>query len=209
MTRAPAVLRRARRKVLAHRRGLAALCAGLAVAAAVQSQASPPPPTTRVLVAARDLDGGVALRADDLARVAFDPDSVPEGVIGSAADALGRTTVGPVRAGEPLTDVRVLGSGLLDRHPGDVALPVRIGDPEAVDLLRVGDRVDVLAADPQQRADAVTVASDVPVLAIPPRRDSDPGLVSGGLIVVAVSDATALRLVGLGVSSFLSVALVR
>ena len=208
MTRAPAALRRLRRSLLAHRRGLAALCVGLAVAAGLQSQAAPAAPTVTVLVAARDLGGSTVIDSGDLSEVHFDPDSVPSGVL-TPTEALGRTTVGPVRAGEPLTDVRLLGAGLLEQQPGSVAAPVRIGDADALDLLRVGDRIDILAADPQRGGDAVVVAEDVPVLAVPQRRRTDPGLTGGGLLVVAVSEATALRLAGLGVSSFLSVVLVR
>ncbi|MBA2463571.1 MAG: pilus assembly protein CpaB [Nocardioidaceae bacterium] len=208
MTRAPAVLRRLRRTVLAHRRGLAAVCVGLAVAAGLQSQAAPAARTVSVLVAAHDLGGGVVVRPRDLAVVPFEPESVPSGAVGSTTEALGRTTVGAVRAGEPLTDVRLLGAGLLGQQPGSVAAPVRIGDADALDLLRVGDRIDILAADPRRRSDAVVVAEDVPVLAVPSGGRTDQGLLSGGLLVVAVPEATALGLAGLGVSSFLSFVLV-
>ena len=127
MTRAPAALRRLRRSLLAHRRGLAALCVGLAVAAGLQSQAAPAAPTVTVLVAARDLGGSTVIDSGDLSEVHFDPDSVPSAVV-TPTVALGRTTVGPVRAGEPLTDVHLLGAGLLEQQPGSVAAPVRIGD---------------------------------------------------------------------------------
>ncbi len=206
---APAALfRRLRRLVLARRRLLAALCAALAVATALQVNAAPPPPRTTVLTAARDLPPGTRVATGDLVPAAFDPASVPDGVL-TLGEAVGRTTVGPVRAGEPLTDVRLLGRGLLDRYPGAVAAPVRIGDAASVDLLRVGDRVTVLAADPQGDAGAVTVADTVPVIAVPPRRRSDPSLVSGALVVLAVDATTARELAGAGVTSFLSVVLVR
>ena len=209
MTRLGLPLRRLRRAVLARRRPLAAACAGLAVLAAVQANAAPPPPRTSVLVAARDLGGGVVVRAADLTRRSFAPDSVPTGVLGSARDAVGRTTVTPVRAGEPLTDVRLLSRSLLAGYPGSVAAPVRIGDPGAAALLRVGDRVDVLAADPQGAGPAVVVAPDAPVIALPGRAAGGTDLVSGALVVVAVPAATARDLAGAGVTSFLSVTLNR
>ncbi|QNN51560.1 Flp pilus assembly protein CpaB [Nocardioides mesophilus] len=202
-------LRRLRRALLARRRGLAAVCAGLAVLVAVQAQASPPPERVQVLVAAHDLGGGVPLRAADLATVPFPPERVPAGALTRAAAAVGRTAVGPVREGEPITDARLLASGLLDRHPGAVAVPVRIGDRDAVSLLHVGDHVDVLAADPQAREAAVTVASRAPVVALPAARSVDAGLQSGALVVLAVPRDVAARLAGLGVSQFLSVVLVR
>lgn len=199
-----------RRSVLAHRRPLAALCAALAVGAAVSAQAAPPPPRVRVLVAAHDLASGAVLGRADLTTRAFAPGSVPTGVLPAAGAALGRTTAAPVRAGEPLTDVRLLSRGLLAGYPGTVAAPVRIGDPAAVRLLRVGDRVDVLAADPQGSGPATLVAPDAPVVALP-ARSSEQGsdLVSGALVVLAVPDGTARQLAGAAVTSLLSVTISR
>jgi Flp pilus assembly protein CpaB len=203
-----ALFRRLRRFVLARRRMLAAVLAALAVATALQVNAAPPPPWTTVLTAARDLPPGTRVAAADLVPAAFAPASVPDGVL-TLGEAVGRTTVGPVRAGEPLTDVRLLGESLLDGYPGSVLAPVRIGDAASVDLLRAGDRVTVLAADPQGDTGAVPVADAVPVVAVPPRRRSDPGLVSGALVLLAVDPTTARELAGAGATSFLSVVLVR
>lgn len=203
------VLRRFRRAVLARRRLLAALFAALAVATALRAHAEPPPPRIPVVVAARDIPAGATVSADDLGRAGFAPGSVPDGVVASAQDAVGRTTVGPVRAGEPLTDVRLLGAGLLARYPGAVAAPVRLGDGATVELLRVGDRVDILAADPRGSGPAEVAARDAPVIAIPPPGDAGPGPTGGGLILVAVPDDTARVLAGHGVRSFLSAVIVR
>jgi hypothetical protein len=96
---------------------------------------------------------------------------------------------------------------LLDGYPGRVAAPVRVGDPGAVGLLRIGDRVDVIAADPQGGSDAVVVAQAVPVLALP--RAEDTALASGGLVVLAVGDETARTLAAASVSSYLSVVITR
>lgn len=197
--------RRVRAVVLGRRRLLAALCLGVAVALAVQARTAPPPPTVAVPVAARDLPAGARIAAGDVRLVAFRPGSAPAGLV-PARRAVGATTAGPVRAGEPLTDVRLLGPGLLAAHPGTVALPVSLADTAVLRLLRPGDRVDVLAADPQRRRDAVTVASDAPVLLVPPRPEaSAPG--GGGLVLVAVDEATARRVAGHAVASYLSVVL--
>jgi Flp pilus assembly protein CpaB len=209
MGRAGVIYRRVRRTVLARRRLLAALAAAGAVAAGLQAASAPPQPTTTVLTAARDLPAGSVLDAADLTETEFAPDSVPTGTLRSAGAAVGRTTAGPVRAGEPLTDVRLLSGSLLAGYPGSVAVPVRIGDPGAVALLRVGDRVEIVAADPQGRRPAELVASRVPVVAIPRRSTSSPGMVTGGLIVVATTEETAQRLAQAGVAAFLSVVLDR
>lgn len=202
-------LRRLRRAVLARRRVLAAVFAALAVATALRANAAPPPPRVPVLVASHDVAAGTTLSAGDVTSVGFAPGSVPDGVVESRAAALGRTTVGPITAGEPLTEVRLLGAGLLERYPGTVAAPVRLGDRATVGLLRVGDRIDILAADPQGSGPAVVAAHDVPVIAIPPRRDARAGLSGGGLVLVAVPDQTARALAGYGVRTFLSAVIVR
>jgi Flp pilus assembly protein CpaB len=209
MTRPLVAMRRLRRTILARRRTWAAVCAALAVAAALQANAAHPPARTMVLTAARDLPGGVVMTAADLRRTAFEPDSVPAGTVGSAAGILGRTTAGPLRAGEPLTDVRLVTTSLLEGYPGLVAVPVRIGDAGAVRLLRVGDRIDVLAADPQRRSPAALVEDDVPVLAIPRPDDATPGMSNGALLVVGVSDSAARTLAQASVSSVLSIVLTR
>jgi Flp pilus assembly protein CpaB len=195
--------------VLARRRPLAAVLAGLAVLAGVRAYAAPPPPTVTVLTAARDIAPGATVAPDDLTARPLPPEAVPSGMVRSAAEAVGRTTTGPVRAGEPLTDVRLLTDDLLVHHPGDVAAPVRIGDPGSVRLLRVGDRITLYAADPQGEREPVEAASAVPVISIPRARAEGVSAVSGALVVVAVPPETARRLAGLGVASFLSAVIVR
>jgi hypothetical protein len=54
-----------------------------------------------------------------------------------------------MRRGEPLTDVRLISSGLLDAYgPDTVATPVRIADAATARLLHHGDHVDVLSTNP-------------------------------------------------------------
>ncbi len=206
MNRLTLLHRRVRRSVLARRRLLAAVAAAAAVAAGLQATAAPPAETTLVLTASRDLPSGTVLAPGDLEAVPFDPDTVPSGVIASRSAAVGRTTAGPVRAGEPVTDVRMVSGSLLAAFPGDVATPVRIGDPAAVALLEVGDRVDVLAADPQGRSEAVVVAEDAPVIAIP-RAESPSVATPGALVVLATSDETAREIATAAVARYLSVVL--
>jgi Flp pilus assembly protein CpaB len=208
MNRLALLRRRVRRTVLARRRPIAAVAAAAAVAAGLHAAADPPPVTTPVLTAARDLPAGVVVRPGDLVRTAFSHASVPDGVLASGAEAVGRTTAAPLRAGEPITDVRLLGGSMLKAYPDAVAAPVRIGDPGAVRLLRVGDQVDVIAADPQT-GEAATVAFRAPVVALPGEPGAGSalggdGTTSGGLVVLAVSEPTARALAGAAVSSYLS-----
>jgi Flp pilus assembly protein CpaB len=199
--------RRLRRALLIRRRALAAVSAALAVFAGLQAASPRPPETRTVVVAAHDLQAGSVVGPGDLERAAFRPDNVPGGALPHAGAALGRTTTGPVRAGEPITDARLLGGSLLEGYPGRVAAPVRVGDPGAVELLRIGDRVDVIAADPQGGSEPRLVAAGAPVVALPAGQDT--ALASGGLVVLAVHEDTARALAGAAVSAYLSIVLTR
>jgi len=156
-------LRGVRRAVLTRRRPLAALLTAVAVVAALRTLSPAPDPTVPILVAAHDLDSGSVVRAADLVEASYPPATVPDGL---TADAVGRTLAAPVRRGEPLTDVRLVGPALTEAYAGLVAVPVRLPDAGSVDLLSVGDRIDLVAADPGGSG-ARVVAEAAPVLALP------------------------------------------
>jgi Flp pilus assembly protein CpaB len=191
--------------VLRRRRPLAALLAAVAVAAGLHAAAPPAPARTSVLVAARDLPSGVVLAADDLVRVAFTPGTVPDGV---ATGAVGRTLAAPLRRGEPVTDVRLVGPALARSRPGLAALPVRLPDAAMAALLRVGDRIDLVAADPQGSA-ARVVATDVPVLALPASTEASgvAGPLPGRLVVVGVPESQVPEVADAAARYFLSITL--
>jgi Flp pilus assembly protein CpaB len=195
--------------VLARRRLLAACAAAGAVLAVLQATSAPPPPRTPVLTAAHDIPAGAVVGSDDLTSTPFDPGSVPSGALADPREAIGRTTAGAVRRGEPVTDVRLVTRSVLTGLPGLVAVPVRIGDPGVVRLLRTGDRIDLVAADPQGERAAQTVARDVVVLAVPRTSTQAPGALTGALVLVGVPEQDATGLAQAAVSAFLSVVLTR
>lgn len=168
---------------------------------------APAPATVPVVTVTRDLPAGTVLRATDLARSPLPRAGVPSGAVPTVEDAVGRTTAGPVRAGEALTDVRLVGGSLLDGYPGLVAAPVRIGDAGAVALLEAGDRVDILAADPQGGEPATVVSRRALVAALPREVAEGPSLGGGGLVLLAVPEGEAQALASAGVSHYLSVVL--
>lgn len=202
--------RRLRRAVLGRRRLLAALCAALAVVAGVRAVAAPPPETVAVTVAARDLPAGAVLAATDLTRVELAPDALPDDLL---ADPVGRTLAGPVSRGEPLTGVRVVGAPLAQQSLAGtdrVALPVRLPDAGAVALLRVGDRVDLVATDPQVGTSEL-VALGVPVLALPGADTSGgaagpAGPAGGRLVVLGVAAEELPRVATAAAATFLTYA---
>lgn len=155
-----------------------------------------------VLTAARDLPGG-SLGASDLKTVAMRPETVPDGALRPGAPIVGKVLTGPVRRGEPLTNVRLLGPGLLTaRGPGTVAAPVRVADPQTARLLSPGDVVNVLAAPSSWdgSAPARTVAEGVTVLATP-GGEAD----QGALVVLATSSTQAAELASAQAGGHLSI----
>lgn len=201
------VRRALRRVVVRRRRGLVALLLGAAALVAVQAATAPPPPTVPVLVAARDLPAGVVLGPDDVRVARQLPDAVPAGALG-APQVTGEVLAAPVRRGEPLTDRRLLGDGLVAAYPGLAAVPVRLPDAGMAALLRVGQRVDLVAAGAE--GDARVVAGDVPVLALPAAapdgRTAQTGT-PGALVVVGATPGQADAVAGAAVREFLSVRL--
>jgi Flp pilus assembly protein CpaB len=195
-----------RRAVLSKRRPLAAIAAALAVLTGVSAARPPAPRTEQVLVAAHDLSAGTTLAADDLLPVERLPDELPAGALqGAATTVAGQTLTGAMRAGEPLTDWRLVESLPADAVPaGQVLTSVRLADPAALVLLEAGRRIDLVAADPTGEVAATVVASDALVVAVPQADEAAVGVADGPVVVLAVSAATAVELADAAVRSVLS-----
>ena len=200
----------------------------VAVAIIVARLSPTPASTTAIVAAARDLPAGAVLTAADLRTIALPPATVPAGATTDLAAVLGSQLSGPLRRGEPLTDVR-LTDGVLSRPaPGVVSAPVRLADSQAAQLLQPGQRIDVLAAStavgdagPADTgsgslvAGATVVAADVMVIAIPIASASpggsqvDAGVgVDGALVLLATSPLQARLLAQAQVTSRLSAVVV-
>jgi len=215
------VVRRYRRLV---RAGLIVVAVAIIVARLSPTPAS----TTAIVAAARDLPAGAVLTAADLRTIALPPATVPAGATTDLAAVVGGQLSGPLRRGEPLTDVR-LTDGVLSRPaPGVVSAPVRLADSQAAQLLQPGQRIDVLAASTAVAdagsvgsgsgstvAAAAVVAADVMVIAIPiasaapggSQVDSGVG-VEGALVILATSPVQARLLAQAQVTSRLSAVVV-
>ncbi|ORV82999.1 flagellar biosynthesis protein FlgA [Mycobacterium interjectum] len=156
---------------------------GLVVLAGVATLRSDPHgDDIEVVVAARDLRPGAALNADDVRLEKRSATTIPDGSQRDVATVAGSMLAGPTRRGEVLTDVRLLGSRLAEAAigskagPGARIVPLHLADGALIDLLRVGDVVDVLAAPaadaPATGAPAVTkvVATDAVVVLVSPKQ---------------------------------------
>ena len=197
-------LGRLRRRLLLHRRPLAALAVGAAVLLGLQAVSPPPPATTRLWAATRDLPSGTVLSPSDLGPVDYPPQVVPPGAVRDPRQVVGRPLATPLGRGEAVTTARLLGPGLLAGYPGTSAVPLRITDAATVGLLRVGDRVSFVAADPDGRTSPSTLVERVPVVAVPaPDRDLAASGSPGRLVVVAVPTAQAAEVAARAASAIL------
>ncbi len=124
----------------------------------------------------------------------------PPGAISRPAQIIGRRLAGPIRADEALTGTRLTGADLTAGLPPQLrAIPVELAGSAMPDLVRVGDRIDLLVND-QPDGDATpsssahVLAEGVRVLAVA-GGSPDPGTdgESTGLIVAA-DQPTALRI---------------
>lgn len=196
---------------------MAALLLAASAVAALTALAPARPASTEVVVAAHDLPAGQLLRPADLAVVELPVGVRPDGIVASIAALDGRTVAAPLRRGEPVTDVRLVGPGLLVGSHGLVAAPVRVADADAAALVRPGDVIDVFAAsgaavlgdaglaggDPSlaggSSSRARLVAARARVLSVPQSFSTgDPRATTadGALLVLAVNPETARALAG-------------
>lgn len=151
---------------------------GLVVlAAAAVLRSDPDGDRTQVVVATRDLTPGAALTPDDVRLEKRLAATLPDGSQADVGAVVGSTLASPTRRGEVLTDVRLLGSRLAESAagPGARIVPLHLADSALIDLVRVGDVVDVLAApatDAQPGAAAVSkvVATDAVVVLVSARQ---------------------------------------
>jgi pilus assembly protein CpaB len=174
--------------------------AGLLVVLALGLLAAPSvaPAGTPVLVAARDLAPGVALGPADVAVRLLPGELVPAGAFAEPGVVAGRQVVGGVRAGEALTDVRLLGpvaAVAAAGVPDAAGVPVRLADAGVAALLTPGTRVDLVAAGADDAgavaADPALLAPGAVVLAVLPAPERTAG--SAPVVVVALPSALAAR----------------
>lgn len=162
-------------RTLAARRVTAAALVVLAAVAALRSD--PQGERTEVVIAARDLAPGVELSVDDVRVERQLAAAVPDGATAELGAVVGTRLAGPVRRGEALTDVRLLSPRLAEAAagPGARIVLLHLTDVALIELIRVGDVIDVLGA-----ASGAAVA--------PPGAGNRPELLAAKAVVVLVSE---------------------
>lgn len=203
--------------MLAHRRLLAFLLTAAAVVVGLEAAHPAPPVTVALTVAARDLPAGTVLTRQDLASVEVPPGGVPDAVV---AHPVGATLAAPLRRGEPVTDVRIVGPALTTGHPELTAVPVRFPDADMAGLLHTGDRINLYATNPAN-GDTTPVAADALVLGLPAAASSAGSsggssegvsgtgvmnVLGGRLVIVGVAASSVETVTSAGVGGFLTFA---
>lgn len=170
--------------------------------------------TSPVVVTARDVATGTTLRAADVTLARLPPDALPTGALTTTDAAVGAMLAGSARAGEPLTDARLVSGGVLTvtdaatgsradvttDHPDDVTssddtatVPIRLSDVAITGLLRPGTRIDVITADDTSDEGRV-LASDATVVTVTaPDETSQAAARDGPLVLIALPADTATR----------------
>lgn len=139
------------------------------------AQQNAPRPTVATAVAITDMSAGHIVGTSDVQLVAWPADSRPTAASDTTEAILGRRVAAPVRAGEPLTDQRVVGPSLLAATgAGQVAVAIPANPLTSSGLIRPGDRVNLVGqtdAGPRtlvESAMVLTLTEDLgTVLAIP------------------------------------------
>ena len=175
--------RRVRRGLWRCRFVLAAALLGAAATLTVHLLRPPPPPTVEVAVTARAVEAGAELTRDDIVLRAVPADLAPSGVVRAVHGLLGRSAIVGLPADMPLHSALVSDNGVSKAAPrGTVVVPVRLSDEAVADLLRPGDRVDLLEgtrSGSEPDAGPRYLARGALVLPVPETREAEG---TGGLL---------------------------
>ncbi|WP_410564552.1 SAF domain-containing protein [Amycolatopsis sp. cmx-4-61] len=154
------------------------------------------------VLAAHDLPSGAVLRAADLRLAELPGEARPAGVLSTLDAVDGRLLAGAVRAGEPLTDVRLATVPAPD-DPGTATVPVRLADVAVAELLQPGRRVDVIAA-PEPGAPASVLAGGATVVTVGHPESATP---KGPLVLLRLPEAVATQVAAISLERPVTVTL--
>lgn len=196
------------RAVSWHRRKLAVLATVGAVLTGITAVAPDGPPSIAVVRATTGLAGGATVTSSAVELDRVPEAAVPEDALTDPGSVIGRTLLGPVSEGTVLTALDLISARAASA--GRVVAPLRLADADVAALIRPGDLVDVLAAEPEAGA-AVVVARGVRVLTVPEHADSSElsagADVEGALLLVEVTPEAATRLAQAAVAAQISIVL--
>ncbi|MDR1450080.1 MAG: SAF domain-containing protein [Propionibacteriaceae bacterium] len=171
--------------------GAAALCVfALAVIASGRAETR----VAVVTVTAR-AEAGHMVAAADLTTMEIPAESVPDGALTAASEAVGRMLAATVPRGGILTADSLVAESGRTTSPGHLILPVYLAQTDILKLIRPGDRIALLITD--GTTGETSIAEDVLVVAIP--ETADGGFLGGSsaeYVLVDVPQETAAVLAG-------------
>jgi pilus assembly protein CpaB len=181
------------------------LAAIAAVLTGISAAAPEGPAMITVVKAKSQLPGGAVISASDLTLDRVVVSDVPEGVVTNPNDLVGKRLAAPVAENQMMTPLTTT-AAQTSVPPGHVIAPLRLADPALTALLRPGDVVDVVAADPQAEQAATVIATNARVVTVPDVPDDRAGPGSdGGLVLIDVDSRTAALVAQAAASATLSV----
>ena len=151
--------------IIKFRRGIAAVCASLAVLMVISALTGGKSDHT-VVVASHALAPGTQIAADDLTEGTLPASTVWSGVFSTPGALVGRTTSHAIAAGQPLGRSDIVGTDLLrGLRAGTVAVEIAPSQISNTSMLQAGHRIDLYATDRDGDRTATLIAHDVVVLA--------------------------------------------
>ena len=157
-----------------------------------------------VVKARSRLPAGAVVSASDLVLDRVAASDVPDGVLTDPVALVGKTLAAPVAENQMMTPLAAT-DARTSVPLGHVIAPLRLADTALAALLRPGDLVDVIAADPQA-GQAAVVATGARVITIPAMPDErvGPGP-EGALVLIDVDAHTASVVAHAAASATLSI----
>ena len=199
------------RKILI-RRLIAGALAVTAGVLAVNSLTAGHPQSVSAIIAVKDLPAGTQLADSDIAVREVAAGLMPTGAFHEVPAVRDKVLASSVRAGEALTDVRLIGPENIKITTGDpkaAAVPIKLADARVADLLQPGSRIDVIGKGADQRASPM-LATDAIVLSIRQADGAQGGIGAMGrdrLIVVALPREKAAQVAAAALSEPLAITL--
>jgi pilus assembly protein CpaB len=188
-----------------HRRKLAVVAAIAAVLTGISAAAPEGPAMITVVKAKFQLPGGTIVAAADLMVDSAVASDVPDGVLTDPNVLVGKTLAAPVAENQMMTLLTTT-AARSTLPSGHVIAPLKLADSSLTALLRPGEVVDIVAADPQAEQPARVIASGARIVTVPevPDDRAGPGP-DGGLVLIDVDSHTAALVAQAAESATLSI----
>lgn len=162
-----------------------------------------------VVVASHDLPPGRLLDPADLRITNRPAETLPAGAVHDPAPLTGAILTAALRAGEIVTDLRVVGPRLAAVASGTEnarIVPIRLADDAVTDVLRAGDRVDVVSVENSETAAATTLATDAAVVLVSGSpTEPGPGRANDRVVLLALDSTRAAAVAAASLNTALTV----